>query len=79
MGIGLALNLYTPSERLVTRTSTQREPCVGIEPTTYSLQNCRTTAVLTRQVKELPSCLGPFLYESSTIYQYSTNTHHQRN
>ena len=27
----------------------QREPCVGIEPTTYCLQNSRTTAVLTRQ------------------------------
>lgn len=32
-----------------TQSHIQMEPCVGIEPTTYCLQNSRTTAVLTRQ------------------------------
>ena len=50
---GFHLYLYISRYSLATTTSTQREPCVGIEPTTYCLQNSRTTAVLTRRFKEL--------------------------
>lgn len=46
---GVTVAVCTLSETASIR-SPNPKPCVGIEPTTYCLQNSRTTAVLTRQI-----------------------------